>query len=555
MKMIATLLLVAFGLGIANSQFLPHQILIVSHGADFLVKDPIGKRWGFDFRRWIRYNERHGSEFLDSSVGEDPAYSFGTDEPTNGEYKLTITQQEEARYTLEVFLAGIDSAAKYQFQGVIAQDLADEFAFTYTSSPGNPGTAVKIVTHSGLRQTLSILRRLGDVAADVIRDDIGGFVDRAESRAREGDTTQANTCLDSLISYVHSQAGGGINEYATAVLVNDVGTLKTNWPPPSRVILVNGGSIQAAIDQASPGDVIRVMPGNYLERLKVFGKSGLTLMASNYGAQSRIQGLTIGKSSAITVRGFCIAGVVGQSSSVVLLGGEEASSRIAVEGNEVKDSPKGLHGIEIGSGNTLVRIVNNLVHSNGTFGISVANSVRGRIYVINNTIVRNGQAGLSSSGDDTIYVVNNIISFNGIRSAGEPIGFGVWRPSGASARFVLRHNLIVGNRGDSNATSSSDIGIISNVFGPGSLGNLTTSGSEGSQVSASPSARFEDVFISWSPFDLRLQPTGVAIDRCPTWFENPDGDTGVVPDWDFWGVGRPRRGKVDMGAGEADLSY
>ena len=159
--------------------------------------------------------------------------------------------------------------------------------------------------------------------------------------------------------------------------------------------------IQAAIDAANPGDVVKVHSGTYYENVNV--SKQLTLQGmETCGSKPIVDAGESGSAITLTVDGITIEGFVARNSSPLETGGSQE-----LHGG-------GAAGIKVS--NELVRcpsnisIIDNILENNGR-GIYVVawgdsyNKIRGNI-------VRNNNIGVHISGDKN-EISKNIISSNG----------------------------------------------------------------------------------------------------------------------------------------------
>jgi hypothetical protein len=301
-------------------------------------------------------------------------------------------------------------------------------------------------------------------------------------------------------------------------------------------------TLQAAINAAKPGATITVDAGAYSELVNIQNKDSLTLLASE---NVIIQGIRIVRSHVITVKGFDIDAANTDKDAVQIEGQENAD--ITIEANEIVNSSK--HGISAGKHNVRTRIVNNVIAGNQKNGIDFADGTDGAQYVLNNTIVKNGWNGIDAASQQNLYLVNNIISFNGTARGASGGRYGVKRDGKASAGAItLLNNLITGNNGAVNKQSSKDIANYHQVLDGADHSNITTTGAEGVGVSGSSSQSFGDVLLP----DYRLSETSIAIDKGTVSFASPDAEAGKLPEEDKDGNPRPRRATIDLGAFESE---
>ncbi len=312
-------------------------------------------------------------------------------------------------------------------------------------------------------------------------------------------------------------------------------------------------TIKAAVKASQAGNIIEVSPGVYDELVKINKKNSIVLRTTGGLDGVTVNGFIVSRSHNVTIEGFVVDAGKTRKDGIMLEGG---NSDIILEANVVKNSGKNHSGIVVSGDNPRTRIVNNRVHSNSANGIHFKKAKGSPHYVVNNTIVHNGWNGVHVARKQVIYLVNNILSFNGTSPGkkGGRDGYGVLlegkRHSGEPENITLLHNLIVGNHGRETSDSSPDIGNYAQVVDGTDRGNLTTSGTEGDGVSVSPTAMFAAIFVSETPIDLHLQESSVAIDMGLDDYSPPDSEAGAVPMLDFEGEIRPSEEAVDVGADE-----
>ncbi|MFC1713066.1 putative Ig domain-containing protein [Candidatus Poribacteria bacterium] len=188
-------------------------------------------------------------------------------------------------------------------------------------------------------------------------------------------------------------------------------------------------TIQAAIDAASPGDVINVASGTYYEKLEF--KDGITLLGEGaettrieYGGGSSVIYAVQVQSGEIS--GFTIAYIGFTDLPTVLLG----DSSLTIIRNIITGAQ--YDGIEI-AGNSAPRIIDNEITDNtragiyshsGSHGVISGNAISGNglhgialladayPQIIHNTIANNDGAGIWVAGESSPSVLNNIIVRN-----------------------------------------------------------------------------------------------------------------------------------------------
>lgn len=304
-------------------------------------------------------------------------------------------------------------------------------------------------------------------------------------------------------------------------------------------------TIQEAVDRAVDGCAIDVDGGTYSEVVKITNKTGLKIRAI-IGSDVRIRGILASRSNRIWVSGIRIV-ASRTSKSGISIG--EGCRDITIESCVVMGSDKHTSGIALERGNTSIRVSNTRIYENGADGIYIAGGQLGPNYLMNNTIVLNGTNGISIESDDSVFIVNNIVSFNGVLSDSSRSKYGLLHVGDQrSEAVVLKGNLLIGNRGKTSPSSSCDLGGFAAVLDSTDNSNLTTNGDEGLGVTRSPQADFDLTFISSSPMDLHLRIGSPAIDRGV--FFHSCVLVGNAPIVDFEGDLRPQGEAIDIGADE-----
>ena len=260
-------------------------------------------------------------------------------------------------------------------------------------------------------------------------------------------------------------------------------------------------TIQGAINDAPRASIIQIQPGTYRETLSIQGKnnyagaseSDRTIIQADpsfppgsvvitNGIQVCTDGgaIQIKRSRFITIRGLTITGSGGPAISLIG-GGINQNQAIHIERNRIFGNGNvGCDGgIRVVQESPGTLIVNNLIYGNGRNGISLISIGGGSHHIINNIIHANQWNGISIVQSQEIYLINNIITQNGVAgSTGS--GFGLQREKSSKSTpqgISLLNNLICGNR-------------LGEIDGPAldttDSGNLTPQGTEGPGISASP---------------------------------------------------------------------
>ena len=247
-----------------------------------------------------------------------------------------------------------------------------------------------------------------------------------------------------------------------------------------------GGSIQAALDTASSGDVICVEAGTYLETLDYGGVDAHVAGLAGPGvttvdASSGTTGLTIdsGESPAAVFEGLTITRATDGGVSI-----DGASPTLR---NVVVSSSSGDPGLALFNSDSLIEDV--VVSDNAAGGINVGGSgnvTLASLLVSGNTTAWSGAGLVVNSPQTTVSITNATFVGN---SAG-------WRGGAISVSYgtaTLQNVLVADNEA---ATSLSDGGAIS-VENSGSLtaSQLIVAGNDGSGYT-------QGIFVSWGTLVL-----------------------------------------------------
>ena len=261
------------------------------------------------------------------------------------------------------------------------------------------------------------------------------------------------------------------------------------------------GSIQAAVNDAQPGDTVQVRAGDYVEQVTIAGKNasalseasritiqadpavsaGSVVLHGAVGQCAQGHAIRVQQSRFVTIRGLTITGAGG--AGIALGGGTAQNAAIRIERNRIVGNGgagcDGGNGIAIAGGNAGTLILNNVIVGNARNGIATLDADGGPHTVAQNTIHGNGWNGLAATRSHVLLLVNNAVTGNGTQSGSTGGRVGVRRDTGGlpAATAVLRNNLICGNRLGELAGPVLDV-----VDGA----NLTPTGREGPGVVASP---------------------------------------------------------------------
>lgn len=337
-------------------------------------------------------------------------------------------------------------------------------------------------------------------------------------------------------------------------------------------------TIQAAVNAVLPGETIVIQPGTYPEQVSISGKNaaasaseadriivmadptappGSVVITGGTSACTNGHAIRLQQSKYITLRGLTIARAGGQA--IALLGGNNQNQAIHVERNRIFDNggPECNGGITVNRGNPGTLIVNNLIHGNGRNGVAFLDADGGPHYVVQNTIHGNAWSGVTVARSHEVFLVNNLITGNGVNTGATGGRFGVTREGSSAPQpsgIRLWNNLVCGNR-------------LGEIDGPAldgtDTGNLTPTGSEGPGVGASPGCQSvatvyarlvgSDGVEGTADDDFALAPSSPAVDRGTD--PRTLGPAGALFEADFAGAAvRPRPGtatgpaQFDVGA-------
>lgn len=238
-------------------------------------------------------------------------------------------------------------------------------------------------------------------------------------------------------------------------------------------ILVNPGeSIQAAIDGASPGDRIEVMPGTYVEDIDYGGKAvtvvgtGPDTVLQGTGAGSVVT-FASGETASSVIDSMVIRdGVAMRGGGIYVFQASPTIVRNIVVDNQASHQGSGIH---IEQSSALVQ--NNLVvyNFNSQLDPHAIEVQDADPTIVNNTILRNDSNGIILRGATSATVKNNLIGRNGSRGRGR--GICDFSPSSE-----ISYGLFWRNRRSALLTGGRDFGKIRKaqlLFGPPQLvGNV-----------------------------------------------------------------------------------
>jgi RHS repeat-associated protein len=275
--------------------------------------------------------------------------------------------------------------------------------------------------------------------------------------------------------------------------------------------------IQAAVDAAQPGDIVRIHAGTYTEQVTISNKNstahstelhrivieidpsspvGSVVLHGSHGGDDRNDdceredrpryGIMIRDSRFITIRGLTITEFSGPA---VWLAPDwdrrhhdsrASNVGVHIELNRIfRNAERGCNGgIVVSEGNRGTLIVNNLLYGNGGNAVTFERDGGGPHYVFNNSIYQNMRNGVEVARGQEVYLVNNIINRNGTHRGDSGERYGVNHGHSRHdkpKRLYLLNNIICGNaRGE----------LDGRVLDRTDAANLTPRGNEGPGISA-----------------------------------------------------------------------
>ncbi len=317
-------------------------------------------------------------------------------------------------------------------------------------------------------------------------------------------------------------------------------------------------TIQAAVNAAGPGNIVRIQSGIYTEQVRVSNKNriasstemhriviesdpnspvGSVIVRGTGGGggdddsgcgddDGPSYGIRLRNSRYITIRDLIITNVAGPAIWLAPSGdgddtdggGKVNNVAIHIELNRIYGNVSSTcnGAVVVSAGNRETLIVNNLIYANGLNGIAFEGSGSGPHYVINNTVYGNRRNGINVARGQTVLLANNIVNGNGTASGTTGGRFGVRRESSSTPQpqnIRLLNNLVCGNTQGQISTQLLDAT---------DSGNFTPTGSEGAGVGALPGCQLPaNLFANKNGHDKRantvdddfsLKPNSLAID-------------------------------------------
>ena len=218
--------------------------------------------------------------------------------------------------------------------------------------------------------------------------------------------------------------------------------------PAAEVVVPPGASVQAAIDAAADGDVVRLEAGTYQENVDFLGKA---IRVVGVGPTSVLRGT--GSGPVVTFVGgepadavldsVLVTGGIAESGGGILI----RNASPTIQRTVLFDNRAAARGSAVALETSAARLFNNLVIFNTSAGgdphsIDVTGASP---TIVNNTIVRGDSNGIIVRGASAPLIMNNIIASNGSVTATDRRGRGICDFSAGGAA-VVHYNVFNRNR-------------------------------------------------------------------------------------------------------------
>jgi hypothetical protein len=181
-------------------------------GAEFVLKDALGRMSGFDPTTNRRYDDINNSYGVFSIDSENPdvqapeaVNEFDTRDPVDGLYTLTLHGTKLTLYTLSVVITrsindstGDVDGKEFNFKGVIDSGQVFSYVVRYASTRGAPLESYKIVQASSLRQDLACCYNLTLLGDKEIYKDLENRANKFSDYLIDKDSVKARHELEKL---------------------------------------------------------------------------------------------------------------------------------------------------------------------------------------------------------------------------------------------------------------------------------------------------------------------------------------------------------------------
>lgn len=214
-------------------------------------------------------------------------------------------------------------------------------------------------------------------------------------------------------------------------------------------------SIASAIRASIPGSTIH-LGGIYTnEEIQLKDKHDLRLTSK---CSSRVNGLTISKSTNLTIDGLIIRTVQSDVPAINLKGDSLRNKNIVFLKNNISTEHKNGPGIEIGHHNENIILHTNEIHGSGSDGIFVKGK-GANVSIFNNSIHGNGSNGIRLHGNSNAVISKNSITDNGATKR----SYGIVRENADKSwncdpKYLFLANTIQGHNGEVNKSSTNELG-------------------------------------------------------------------------------------------------
>jgi parallel beta-helix repeat protein len=273
------------------------------------------------------------------------------------------------------------------------------------------------------------------------------------SPTANGARSGAVTISSNESALVVSLAGNGLARAANAIYVP-----------------VDQATIQGAINAATAGQSVLVLPGTYAERITFNGKAitvasidGPAATTINGGFAGTVVTFSSGETTASLLQGFTITGGTANFEGAGIL---VSSSSPTIQGNII-DSNQGCQGIGIGIAFGAPVIKNNTISNN-----------------IQSTCSGGMGGGISSRGGSP-QILNNLIFGNHLDPGGDGGGIGLNSSAATISGNTIRNNRAFNDGGGISIVNVSAANVVENLV----YGNVSINGNGGGLNLSVPSSR------------------------------------------------------------------
>jgi PGF-pre-PGF domain-containing protein len=178
----------------------------------------------------------------------------------------------------------------------------------------------------------------------------------------------------------------------------------------AEIIVEPGSSVQAAVNNATSGDIITIKPGTYTENVKISTDS-LTIRSASGNpdntmikAKNTTDNALFVKAANVKISGIKAAAATGSSASGICLSG---CNNCIVENNKLTSNGQGIYLVS----STVCTVSGNTVINCGYFGIVLGSS---KSNIITGNTVTNSARGIYIGNSDDNTVSGNTVTLNSV---------------------------------------------------------------------------------------------------------------------------------------------